>query len=77
MDKTTMKIDYARVSTGDQNPSLQLSALKSMGCEKIFTDRATGANVKRPELAKCLKALAADDKLSVWGFEVQRYRNVR
>jgi DNA invertase Pin-like site-specific DNA recombinase len=54
------------VSTDDQNPDLQLAALRAAGCEKIFTDKATGANVKRLELAKCLKALAAGDTLIVW-----------
>jgi DNA invertase Pin-like site-specific DNA recombinase len=54
-----MKIGYARVSTDDQDPDLQLTALKRAGRRKIFTDKATGANVKRPELAKCLKAFKA------------------
>ena len=61
-----MKIGYARVSTEDQNPDLQLTALKRAGCSKIFTDKATGANAKRSELAKCLKALKAGDVLTVW-----------
>jgi DNA invertase Pin-like site-specific DNA recombinase len=61
-----MKIGYCRVSTDDQNPDLQLTALKRTGCTKIFTDTATGAHVKRPELAKCLKALKAGDVLVVW-----------
>jgi DNA invertase Pin-like site-specific DNA recombinase len=61
-----MKIGYARVSTEDQNPDLQLTALKAAECERIFTDTATGANVKRPELAKCLKALNKWDTLAVW-----------
>ena len=61
-----MKIGYARVSTGDQNPALQLSALKREGCEKTFTDKASGALRKRPELDKCLKRLNAGDVLVVW-----------
>ena len=52
-----MKIGYCRVSTDDQNSDLQLTALKKADCRKIFTDKATGAHVKRPELEKCLKAL--------------------
>ena len=61
-----MKIGYCRVSTDDQNPDMQLAALKRAGCKKIFTDKATGAHVKRSELAKCLKALKAGDVLIVW-----------
>jgi len=61
-----MKYGYARVSTHDQNPELQLTALKKAGCRTIFTDKATGAHTKRPELAKCLKALAKGYTLVVW-----------
>jgi DNA invertase Pin-like site-specific DNA recombinase len=61
-----MKIGYARVSTEDQNPDLQLAALKQAGCKHVFTDKATGAHVNRPELAKCLKTLTKDDTLVVW-----------
>ena len=60
-----MKISYARVSTEDQNPDLQLTALKAAGCDYIFTDKATGANVKRSELTKCLKALNKGNRLAV------------
>ena len=62
-----MKIGYARVSTTDQNPALQLAALKQEGCKKrIFTDKASGASRKRPELDKCLKRLNAGDAPVVW-----------
>lgn len=61
-----MKIGYCRVSTEDQNPDLQLTALKRAGCRTIFTDKASGAHVSRPELTKCLKVLNAGDTLIVW-----------
>src|SRR5437763_11511643 len=61
-----MKIGYARVSTDDQNPALQIAALKRAGCKRTFTDTASGASRKRPQLDKCLKALTAGDVLTVW-----------
>ena len=33
-----MKYGYARVSTDDQDPALQLAALKKSGCRQTFTD---------------------------------------
>jgi DNA invertase Pin-like site-specific DNA recombinase len=61
-----MHLGYARVSTGDQNPDLQLTALRQAGCTRLFTDTATGAHVRRPELTQCLKSLNAGDTLTVW-----------
>jgi DNA invertase Pin-like site-specific DNA recombinase len=62
-----MKYGYARVSTDDQNPALQLAALKRAGCTKIFEDKgATGAHTNRPELNCCLKTLRPGDSLIVW-----------
>jgi len=59
-------LGYARVSTTAQNPSLQLDALNEAGCERIFTDTASGARSDRPELAKALDYLRADDVFVVW-----------
>ena len=61
-----MKIGYARVSTDDQNMSLQLDALQAAGCEKIFTDQLSGATTKRPGLDEALAALQPGDTLRVW-----------
>lgn len=61
-----MKIGYTRVSTGDQNPTLQLASLKRERCKRIFIDKASGASRKRPELEKCLKSLKVGDVLIVW-----------
>ena len=61
-----MKYGYARVSTEDQNPAMQLTALKKAGCMKMFKDEVTGAHVNRPALARCLKTLEVGDTLIVW-----------
>jgi len=61
-----MLVGYARVSTQDQNPALQLDALKAAGCEKVFTERASGAQRDRPELAAALSYMRMEDSLVVW-----------
>jgi DNA invertase Pin-like site-specific DNA recombinase len=45
-------LGYARVSTTDQNPDLQLDALNGAGCYRLFVDKASGALDERPELIK-------------------------
>ena len=58
---------YARVSTDDQTPALQLAALKKDGCKTIFKDKGlSGATTKRPTLLRCLKTLEPADTLTVW-----------
>ena len=61
-----MLIGYARVSTLDQKPALQIDALKSAGCERIFTEKASGAQRDRPELKAALEYLRSGDTLAVW-----------
>jgi len=49
-----MRIGYARVSSRDQNLEMQLDALNKAGCERIFTDKLSGAQVERPGLKEAL-----------------------
>ena len=61
-----MLIGYARVSTQDQNPDLQIDALKSLNCEKIYHETASGAQRDRPELINALNYIRKGDTLVVW-----------
>ncbi|TQE98109.1 MAG: recombinase family protein [Spiribacter salinus] len=61
-----MIIGYARVSTHDQDPQLQLDALSEAGCDQVFQERITGTQRERPELNACLRSLREGDTLVVW-----------
>jgi len=61
-----MRIGYARVSTEDQNTSLQIDALKNAGCEQLFEEKVSCKSKDRPELDVCLKVLREGDTLVVW-----------
>ena len=61
-----MLIGYARVSTTDQNLTLQKDALTKAGCEKIYEDEMSGTKDNRPGLNQALDMLRKDDTLVVW-----------
>ena len=61
-----MLIGYARVSTLDQNLDLQIDALRSAGCEDIYTDHVSGTKARRPGLEQALSHLRPGDTLVVW-----------
>jgi DNA invertase Pin-like site-specific DNA recombinase len=61
-----MLIGYARVSTHDQTLNLQQDALEKAGCNKIFTDTASGAKAERKGLEEALAYVRAGDTLVVW-----------
>lgn len=63
---TTHKIGYARVSTVDQDPQLQLDALDQAGCHQVFTDRVSGTARDRPHLTEALDRVREGDTLVVW-----------
>ena len=45
-----MNIGYARVSTLDQNLSLQIDALSNIGCDRIFQEKITSTKLVRSQL---------------------------
>ena len=55
------------MSTQEQNLDLQINALKAAGCEKIFTEKASGFSRERPELKNALSYMRkGEDSLVVW-----------
>jgi len=60
-----MLIGYARVSTADQNLDLQKDALLAAGCERIYTDMASGARAERSGLSEALKMCRPGDTLLI------------
>jgi DNA invertase Pin-like site-specific DNA recombinase len=70
------KIGYARVSTADQNPQLQLDALAAEDCLKVYTDRSSGTKAEGPQWNLCLTDLRAGDTLMIWRID-RLGRNLR
>ena len=61
-----MNVGYARVSTRDQDLSLQLDALEKAGCEKVFQEKLSGTDSGRPELRAMMSQLRKNDVIVVW-----------
>lgn len=61
-----MLIGYARVSTDDQNLSLQHDELRKIGCEKFFEDKITGSKIDRPGLEDAMDYAREGDVIVVW-----------
>ena len=60
-----MLIGYARVSTDGQSLDSQQTALKAVGCDRVFSEKQSGAKTDRASLARALKALGSGDTLIV------------
>lgn len=60
-----MLVGYARVSTSDQETSLQLDAFGAAGVSTVYQDKASGVGT-RPQLQRAIKSLRPGDTLVVW-----------
>ena len=60
-----MKYGYARVSTDGQTVDAQKQQLTEIGCDKVFTEVASGAKTDRAQLAKVIGLLKEGDTLIV------------
>ena len=60
------RLGYARVSTLEQDPQLQLDALAGAGVDEVFVDHASGVLAERPELSRLMGRLRPGDTLVVW-----------
>jgi len=56
------RVGYRRVSTVDQNADRQLDGVE---LDKVFTDKASGKDTNRPELARALEYVRDGDTLVV------------
>lgn len=61
-----MRIGYARVSTVDQSIDMQMDALLKAGCERVYTEKASGAKDERKELQRALDSLREGDIFIVY-----------
>ena len=59
-------IGYGRVSTLDQNPNLQIDALKAAGCDRIFIEKMSGTVSDRPELERAMALMGPGKVLVIW-----------
>jgi len=60
-----VKVGYARVSSEDQNLDRQLYALKAAGCENIYAEKVSGANIERLQLKEMLRYIREGDTLVI------------
>src|SRR6476646_2075752 len=61
-----MTLGYARVSTLEQDESLQHDALTAAGCQRIVIDKASGRLESRPAMDAMLEHLRPSDTVVIW-----------
>ncbi|MBR3043997.1 MAG: recombinase family protein [Oscillospiraceae bacterium] len=62
------RIGYARVSSEDQNEERQLAAFREQGVEKVYLDKLSGKNARRPQLQAMFAYVREGDTVIVTDF---------
>ena len=62
---SAMLLGYARVSTDDQDLTLQRRALREAGCRRLYEESRSGVRRDRPELSRLLDTVREDDVVMV------------
>jgi len=65
MEESAMKVGYIRVSTTEQNTARQESLMESLGVEKIYIEKISGKDKKRPQLQEMMSFIREGDTLIV------------
>lgn len=63
-----MKVGYVRISTREQNTARQDELMKSLGVEKVYTDKMSGKSQERPELQRMMDFVREGDTVIVESF---------
>jgi len=65
MNNTGVRVGYIRVSTKEQNTARQDNAFSKLELDKIFTEKISGKNRKRPQLEAMLNYIREGDILYI------------
>jgi DNA invertase Pin-like site-specific DNA recombinase len=70
------RVGYVRVSSADQNEARQTEALAELDIDKLFMDKLSGKDTKRPQLQAALEYMREGDVLVVHSMD-RLARNMR
>jgi DNA invertase Pin-like site-specific DNA recombinase len=63
--RNSKRVAYVRVSSVDQNPERQFESIKAVDPDKVFTDKCSGKDTKRPQLEAMLSYVREGDTVVV------------
>ena len=63
-----MKLGYVRVSTVEQNEERQLETMKKYGVEKVFSEKVSAKDTRRPKLQEMMEFARDGDTIYIHDF---------